>query len=1298
MKVPLQFPEAFPTAHRIYNTSKYVDIDGSGTSKRCLNPHDLLLNDLGNILFPCNLLYHSIKCTIYILAVSSLLVYQPWFDLWNNKAMTIVAAVVLVVLLSITVYSYRRALLAFLTREKPWLNSRLLHINRLPMHTHYLRLYTTCESARIAACLPTLTTATTVTSTSSVPQKGTTTNDVTHNPSSYGTLTQSVNGKQLTPNIFCLDSETKWKFKIFPTVEDGLAYLKSLPRNITSSEFDGDIIKVPSNWTLQGYDKPIYTNIQYPFKPRCPPLVPHENPTGLYQYEILLPDVWLADENHSTSCRSSVYTLLLHGVESACYVFLNGNFIGFSKDSRLPAEFDITSSLQFPREVQILHLLVCRFCDGSYLEDQDHWCMAGIYRSVEIIRRPIGADIMDYTVQADMDGQLSVLVHLRRTIIPFFAGRQAGRQLTAELYNDEQLNPRGGCKMGRCLWETSCIISTSTTSDDGTQCRLHGVVDRIPLWSAECPNLYTLLLCLKDNAGNVLQAESCRIGFRSIDVKDGSLTLNSKPIMICGVNRHEHSSKNGKTLTLTSMIEDIVLLKQNNFNAIRLSHYPNASEFYRLCDYFGMYVCDEANIEVHGIWPMGKLAQDWWGWKDAFVSRVTRMVQRDRNHPSIIMWSLGNEAGRGRNLVEARRQLRLLDKSRPIVYESGGALSHGLGRSELTDIACPMYSSVEEIVELGTGSVEDRPVILCEYSHSMGNSNGNLHLYWDIFWRKENRLQGGFIWDMADQGIYMVDGKSGRPYYAYGGDFGEPHDKQFCCNGLFSPDREAHPAVAECKRLQQPVYFELFNKSNRIMLSESKMKPEEPPQVLISIKNQYSFLTLDHLSWSWTVTSDVSPNPIASSDDNREQKSIIATSNTLRVTLFGMEWSTLNSLTIFPRVFWLNLTGSLAEDTSWARSGHVVAQHQFDIIFSETIPLNITTEQSTTRRKMHRTEDRMIISIWLDDTKILTIDKLSGLILHYSSPEGIPIILQQQNGVNISFTRAVTDNDLGGSSENFLAQLSISHPWLAQLILKYSKLFKQNSSFSPFGLSYHYQWRCVGLDPDKPPVVFCRKISAINHSDTMMKIKCHCDILRSGFQKRIMFTGFIEYDVFSSGEVAIACNLRALDNLVACLSSLPRFGLEATLNSSLYRVKYLGRGPHENYPDRLKSADFGVFETTPKQMHVDYVFPTENGNRCDTSWVNFTDDNGSGVRIKSDSTFHFSAKLHSLRELHCADHTFQLEERKDGESPIYVHLDKNIMGLGGDCSWRPCVRPEYWIRPIPELSFTIHMEPLSQQL
>lgn len=554
-------------------------------------------------------------------------------------------------------------------RNRPWMNPKFIAYNRLAVTTSNIRFLVNEEMARHAACRPDL------------------------------VATANLSGKvgrgiDVAPNVWNMDN-CKWMFQLKASVEDGLKVVESKENDEISNNFQ--TILVPSNWNMIDTvpDDPIYTNLRYPF-PCIPPFVPDENPTGVYKVTFGLPEKWRQNSS------GDEYIITFHGVDSAFFLFLNGTFVGYSQDSRLPASFELTKVLSPTRN--IMHVVVCRWSDGSYLEDQDQWWMAGIHRSVELMRRAPRMDIVDLRVQADMTGHLAICLDLRK------GSRTKTRKIEFSLFSDTQKQSRGGLIKGSSVWDhCSDVIDNSATDY-----KFATIVKNPKLWSAELPNLYTLVVKLKDAETNgILQVESCRVGFRSVDIQNGILLLNDKPLTICGVNRHEHDPDMGKVLSLERIIQDIELTKANNFNALRTSHYPNSISFYRLCDYYGIYVCNEANLESHGMMPMGKLAEDF-AWNKAFVQRVVRMVDRDRNHASIIIWSLGNECGRGGNLSDARKALLQSDKSRPIMYESGASIFEGCGNTELTDIVCSMYPDVNNTIALSERH-KDRPVILCEY-------------------------------------------------------------------------------------------------------------------------------------------------------------------------------------------------------------------------------------------------------------------------------------------------------------------------------------------------------------------------------------------------------------------------------------------------------------------------------------------------------------------------------------------------------------------------------------------------------
>ncbi len=614
---------------------------------------------------------------------------------------------------------------------------------------------------------------------------------------------------------FFLSLDGPWRFHLADRPE-------AVPADFASPLFDDSgwvTTPVPSNWTMEGWDHPHYTNVQMPF-PGPPPRVPRENPTGLYRTDFRVPEDW----------NGRRVVLHVGGAESVLYVWLNGEPLGMSKDSRLPAEFDLTPHLQ-PGRDNVLAMMVVRWSDATYLEDQDHWFMAGVYRSVYCY-----ATGVSYIADVKLDGALEddlTTGRLDATVQVGFS-ELAITGWTIDL----QLIDAGGKPVFREPLSKEVPAVPNAYLFRGHRVRFREPVRRPKRWSAESPDLYTVLVSLRDPDGKLREVARQRIGFRRVEIKNRELLVNGEPVVIQGVNRHEHDDSRGKAVTRESMLADIRLMKQFNFNAVRTAHYPNQSEWYDLCDEYGLYVVDEANVESHA--HLRSLSDDP-QWGPAILARNQRMVERDKNHPSIILWSLGNEAGAGVCFEPAAAWIRKFDPTRPLHYE-GGLDWNWYQDHSTTDVICPMYPEIADIVKWAKSGHGDRPLIMCEYSHAMGNSNGSLHDYWEAI-ETWHGLQGGFIWDWVDQGLLAED-ERGRSYWAYGGDFGdEPNDTNFCINGLVWPDRTPHPAMWECKKLQQPVRV-------------TARSAQAAAAGRISVENKQHFEDLAWLRGSFEVTVD----------------------------------------------------------------------------------------------------------------------------------------------------------------------------------------------------------------------------------------------------------------------------------------------------------------------------------------------------------------------------------------------------------------------------------------------------------
>lgn len=625
--------------------------------------------------------------------------------------------------------------------------------------------------------------------------------------------------REQSPWFMSLDGP--WQFKLAPRPE-------AVTQDALAAE-GWSAIAVPGNWTMQGYGSPHYTNIVMPF-PEEPPHVPAQNPTGLYRREFTLPADW-----HGRR-------LVLHfgGCEGALFVYVNGQPVGISKDARTPAEFDVSPFVCFGATNELVAVVV-QWSDASFIEDQDQWWQAGLQREVylyatgtphlqDVFAR---GELADISPSRPSDVGPAGLLRIRGKI--GFAGEfHPACTVEAQLF-DAAGKPVFSQPL--CEMITAAMAPRVEFGIRRTEVNLQESVPQPHLWSAETPYLYTLVVTLKTPGG--AESTRCTVGFRKIEVRDRQLLVNGARVMIKGVNLHDHHDTAGKAVPREVMETDVRLMKQFNVNAVRTAHYPKDPYYYELFDRYGIYVVDEANIEAHAFYR--EMCRDP-RYTHAFVERVAAMVERDKNHPCVIFWSLGNESGYGPNQDAAAGYVRAADPSRPLHYE--GAIAPWDGSSwaqghRATDVVCPMYPAIEDIVTWAKTSDDWRPMILCEYSHAMGNSNGSLADYWTAF-ETYPGLQGGFIWEWLDHGIKQI-GPDGRPYWAYGGDFGdEPNDANFVTDGIVWPNRTPHPVLFEFKHLVQPV----------------RVEPVDLRSGRVRIINRHDFISLGWLRGEWEMTVD----------------------------------------------------------------------------------------------------------------------------------------------------------------------------------------------------------------------------------------------------------------------------------------------------------------------------------------------------------------------------------------------------------------------------------------------------------
>ncbi len=714
-----------------------------------------------------------------------------------------------------------------------------------------------------------------------------------------------------------------------------------------------DTISVPSNWEIEGFGLPIYTNVKYVF-PKNPPFIPHNmNNVGTYKRDFDIPNDWK---------NKDIY-LHFAGVSGAMYVYINGKMVGYNEGSKTPAEYNITKYIKSGKNQIAVQVL--RWSDASYMEDQDFWRLSGIERDV-YLRADNPIAINDFRIGSDLvnaykDGAFSIDVKIKNT-----SNAPENRKVEVKLLDS---NKKEMLTFNRTINVTLGIVNVS----------FEGLLKDVKPWTAETPNLYTATIALSNSEGKIEQATSVKVGFRNIKIENTQFLVNGKPILIKGVNLHDHDESTGHVISKELTLKDLKLMKENNVNAIRTSHYPKNPFFYAMTDKYGFYVVDEANIETHG---MGTTNQGLDNneeakkihpaylpeWKAMHMDRTVRMFERDKNHPSIVTWSLGNEAGNGENFFATYAWLKEQDMTRPVQYE--GATNY-----ENTDIQVPMYMRIPEMIKYAKNNPK-RPLIQCEYAHAMGNSLGNFKDYWDVI-REYDVMQGGFIWDWVDQGL-LAKTEDGQSYWGYGGDFGAENiqnDANFCINGIVNADRSPHPGLEELKKVYQNIHFR-----------DANFKTGQ-----VTVVNEYFFTNLNNFNFTWSLFKDgnqlVSDNIETFDLEPGAAKTLIL--NLPKVDLNSGEYalqilaSTKNELPLLPKGY------PLAKEEFLAGTFTPVFKKNTDDVIAVSSQANILTFKS----------DAFEASFDVKTGKLTALDYGNGNILI--------------QGIQPNFWRATTDNDFG---------------------------------------------------------------------------------------------------------------------------------------------------------------------------------------------------------------------------------------------------------------------------------------------
>ena len=943
-----------------------------------------------------------------------------------------------------------------------------------------------------------------------------------------------------------------WKFFFVDSYKD-------LPQNITDPSVNTsswDDITVPGNWEVQGHGVAIYTNHGYEFKPKNPqpPLLPEANPVGVYRRDIEIPANW---DNRD------IY-LHIGGAKSDLYVYLNGKEVGYSEDSKNPAEFLINKYLQPGKNV--LTLKIFRWSTGSYLECQDFWRMSGIERDVFLWSQP-KASIQDFRVVSTLDDTYT------NGIFKLAVDLKNHTQETKNLnVGYELLDAKGNLMASEAndIWVSPASPQTASFEYD---------LKNVAPWSAEHPNLYKLLMTIKED-GKVIEVVPFNVGFRRFEMKqidqaaeNGKpytvLLFNGQPVKFKGVNIHEHNPETGHYVTEELMRKDFELMKQNNINAVRLCHYPQDRKFYELCDEYGLYVYDEANIESHGMYyslKKGGTLGNNPEWLIPHMDRTMNMYERNKNYPSVTFWSLGNEAGNGYNFYQT--YLYLKDKeinsmNRPVNYE------RALWEWN-TDMYVPQYPSAEWLEEIGRKG-SDRPVAPSEYSHAMGNSSGNLWDQWKAIYKYPN-LQGGFIWDWVDQGILEKD-KNGREYYTYGGDYGvnAPSDGNFLCNGIVNPDRTPHPAMAEVKYAHQNIGFEAIDLANG----------------LFRVTNRFYFTNLKKYMVHYSVTANnkvVRSGKVSLDIEPQASKEFTVPVGNLKPQA-GTE-------------YFVNFNVTTVEKEPLIPIGHEIACDQFRLPIENP---KKTFKTSGPKLTVSTNGDNLSASsskvnfVFNRKTGIVTSYKVDGT--EYFS-EGF--------GIQPNFWRAPTDNDYGNGMPKRL------------------QVWKESSK------NFNVTDATVTMDGNNAEVNVNYLLPAGN-----LYIVNYTIYPSGAVNVAARFTSTdmdaAQTEVSEATRTATFTPGRDAARKEASKLNVPRIGVRFRLPASMNQVEYFGRGPAENYLDRNAGSMIGLYKSTAEELYFPYVRPQENGHHTDTRWVSLSTGK-KGLLIQADNTIGFNALRNSIED------------------------------------------------------------------
>lgn len=1015
-----------------------------------------------------------------------------------------------------------------------------------------------------------------------------------------------------------LSLEGTWKF-------NWVADANQRPTDFYKTDYDDSAwqtMQVPGIWEVNGYGDPEYVNSgfawRYMFKegnyfkgwkPEFKVIgekgveVPvTDNHVGTYRRVIDLPADWNGKQvvAHFGSATSNIY------------LFVNGQFAGYAEDAKVAAEFDITKLLKPGKN--LIAFQVFRWCDGSWDEDQDFWRLCGVARDCYLFARNQKTQITNLRITPDLvdnyqNGVLSIKTDVEGTPTVEYT-----------LYNENNL----------------AVGKTTAKFNGKREVEVRFNVKNVKKWTAETPYLYTLIATVKDNKGNVVAVVPQKVGFRKVEIKNSQLLVNGQPVLIKGANRHEMDPDGGYVVTRERMIQDIQIMKRLNINAVRTCHYPDDPIWYDLCDEYGLYVTAEANQESHGFGYNNDSPVVTKAFAKQIMERNQHNVEMYFNHPSVIVWSLGNETDNSQNFVDAYNWIKTQDQSRPVQYERGL-----WGKGDDSDIFCPMYYSHKACEDYSKDSKQTRPLIQCEYNHTMGNSGGGLLEYWNLV-RKYPKFQGGYDWDFVDQGLHRKpDFKASRtvadydaisaryeygtgnmsPVYTYGGDYNnhDASDNNFNCNGIISPDRQLNPHAYDLAYVYQEIWAE----------------PVDLKAGKVSVYNEYFFRDLSNYKLVWNLTADgkvVKSGEVASLQAGPQQ--------TVTLTLPYADAIPAGANDVL-----LNIEFKTKQAEPLIQAGQTVAYRQLAV--KEGKPTFATTGQPAGKAKMKIENKKKdpTIKIAFADRVSVEFDRATGLLTKYVV-DGTSL-LGEGGTLKPNFWRAPTDNDMGaGLQRRFKAW---KNPKMNLTSLTVEKEEENGEKVASVKAVY-----------DMPDV-----------------------------QAKLTMT----YDIDAQGNIDVEEEMDATDG--AKVTDLFRFGVVMQLPYAMDKTTYYGRGPIENYIDRKQSQPIGIYTQTADQQFFPYIRPQETGTKTDVRWWRQTDAQGKGFQVSSDETFFEASALHySIDELDDGDDKDQRHSTDLKQSP-YTEFVLSLaqFGIGDENSWGAWPLPQHRL-PYGDKTFSFRISPL----